>query len=479
MNKKAKIIVDATMTILLFAAMAYHISDEKLHKWFGFAMLVLFILHHILNWKWYRTAMRGKYTAVRYIRFSINMLLLISMIGLMVSGFLMSSLAFKLNIRAGLFGRKLHMLSAAWSYILISAHIGLHCDMFAHMGRNAVKKKIPPIVLHISMFIAIVYAIYKAAVRQFFFKMFWLVDYAFYDFEEPVILFIIDYILIMYVFACFAYFSMKLAQRKSSIKGVDEVPMKNQTKVFCFLPMLIMAGAIAGCTNRGEPPQNGNPLVVNNDTSGNLSSNVNIQKDDGTRTPGITNPVNGGKTLIAFFSWAYNAEEYSTDEIDVDAISQASVVVPGHTGAIAEFIGQSVEADTFIITVDYKYSADYDVCIYEHRDIRDAGKIPKLTSHIENLDDYDVVFLGFPNWNYGLPVAVRSFANEHDLSGKTVIPFVTHGTGGLARTITELNQILPDTCTILKEFHVYERNVKAAQDNVNSWLKELGYGKTL
>lgn len=181
------------------------------------------------------------------------------------------------------------------------------------------------------------------------------------------------------------------------------------------------------------------------------------------------------KVLVAFFSWAYNALAFEPDDYDVDAVGQASVVVPGDVGIIAQYIEERTEADEFIITVDYKYSSDYNVCIYEHRDQRDRGEMPNLTSWIENLDDYDTIFLGFPNWNYGLPMPVRSFVAGHDLSGKTIIPFVTHGTGGLARTIQELNEILPDDCTILQEYDVYEDDVKSAQEEVNTWLDDLGY----
>lgn len=189
------------------------------------------------------------------------------------------------------------------------------------------------------------------------------------------------------------------------------------------------------------------------------------------------NSENNGesKTLVAFFSWAYNAEEFDPDDYDVDATGQASVYAPGDVGIIAHYIEEQVPSDEFIITQDYLYSADYNVCIVEHHDQRDRGEIPELTSHIENLEDYDTIFLGFPNWNYGLPMAIRAFVNDHDLSGKTIIPFVCHGTGGLANTITQLNEIVPEGCTILQEYHVYENDVNDAGDEVAAWLSGLGY----
>lgn len=81
----------------------------------------------------------------------------------------------------------------------------------------------------------------------------------------------------------------------------------------------------------------------------------------------------------------------------------------------------------------------------------------------------------FPNWWYTIPVAVHSFVEAHDLSGKTIIPFVTHGTGGLAGTIHDLTEALPDDCTILQSYDVFEDDVKRVQDEVNEWLEGLGY----
>ena len=75
---------------------------------------------------------------------------------------------------------------------------------------------------------------------------------------------------------------------------------------------------------------------------------------------------------------------------------------------------------------------------------------PALASHVDNMEDYDIVFLGFPNWWYTLPMPVLTFVEEYDWSGKTVVPFVTHGTGGLSSTIRDLTAALPEDVTILE-----------------------------
>lgn len=247
--------------------------------------------------------------------------------------------------------------------------------------------------------------------------------------------------------------------------------MTKHKRLAAVLAALVMALTLAACSAAPSSDTTSSPSHSPDEVQGQLQEES-LPPEDEEDTPADTE---ASKVLVAFFSWAYNATPFEPEDYDIDAVGQASVVVPGDVGIIAQFIEQELDADEFIITVDYKYSSDYNVCIYEHRDQRDRGEMPNLTSWVENLDDYDTIFLGFPNWNYGLPMPIRSFVAEHDLSGKTIVPFVTHGTGGLARTIQELNEILPDDCTILQEYDVYEDDVKSAQDDVIEWLESLGY----
>jgi flavodoxin len=182
-----------------------------------------------------------------------------------------------------------------------------------------------------------------------------------------------------------------------------------------------------------------------------------------------------GKILIAYFSWAHNAQPLSRTDRNVDATTSASVIVPGDTGKIAEIIRNRINAPVHIITVDHKYPNNYNDCVDEGNRERRANIRHRLSSHITDMAGYDVIFLGFPNWWYGLPMPVYSFLEGYDFSGKTIIPFVTHGTGGLAGTIRELTAALPKSCKILKSYDVYWRNLNSVQSGVNTWLAELGY----
>lgn len=98
-----------------------------------------------------------------------------------------------------------------------------------------------------------------------------------------------------------------------------------------------------------------------------------------------------------------------------------------------------------------------------------------LTSHIENLDDYDVIFVGYPNWWYDMPMALYSFFDEYDFSGKTVIPFNVHNGSRFSSTISAIQEPEPDTEVITDGFTVSERDVAEAADDVAAWLDGIGY----
>ena len=93
-SMKFKIGIDFVMTVLLLCQMTYLLIGETAHEWMGVAMFILFILHHALNWRWYRNLVKGRYTGVRILQITVNFLVLISMLGLMVSGIILSREAF-------------------------------------------------------------------------------------------------------------------------------------------------------------------------------------------------------------------------------------------------------------------------------------------------------------------------------------------------------------------------------------------------
>lgn len=199
--------------------------------------------------------------------------------------------------------------------------------------------------------------------------------------------------------------------------------------------------------------------------------------------------------LIAYFSWADNTvvedeqaavqsalshyesvgdgENYS----DVDATSSASVVAPGNTARMAQWIQEYVGGDLFPIVVTDPYPDNYDECLDRAADEKAENARPELADHLNNIDDYDVVFLGFPNWWYTAPMAVFSFIEEYDFSGKTIVPFCAHGTGGIAGSVQDITAALPDSAEVLEPFGVYRAEIGQAQSKINEWLANLGFQK--
>lgn len=187
----------------------------------------------------------------------------------------------------------------------------------------------------------------------------------------------------------------------------------------------------------------------------------------------ISNTQN--KILIAYFTWSDNTVVENPNSIDVDAETSASVLSPGNAELIANWIAEETGGDLFSIKTQNKYSSDYDECLNQARKEMDNNERPALVERVNNIDDYDVIFLGFPNWWYTCPMAVFTFVESYDLSGKTIIPFCTHGTGGLLRTIRDLKNLLPENCEVLEPIGVYRPEVKNSKSKVLDWLRKLGY----
>ena len=107
------------------------------------------------------------------------------------------------------------------------------------------------------------------------------------------------------------------------------------------------------------------------------------------------------------------------------------------------------------------------------------GTRPPLSSHIDQevMEQYDVIFVGFPIWWYDLPMPVWSFLEEYDLSGKTIIPFFTHnGSSSGASSISTVAELCPDSTVLTDDYFTYSgNNVDEAESDVDEWLTELGY----
>lgn len=176
--------------------------------------------------------------------------------------------------------------------------------------------------------------------------------------------------------------------------------------------------------------------------------------------------------LVAYFSWADNA----VIDGEVDAVASPSVTAPGNVQQLAQWVSERTGGDLFSIQVTESYSSDWDACLERANQERAEDARPELTASVEQLERYDTVFLGYPNWWYGVPMALLSFLEENDLSDKQVYLFCSHGTGGLASSVEQIDEALPDSTALSENiFDVYEEDASSSQQDILAWLEELGY----
>lgn len=198
------------------------------------------------------------------------------------------------------------------------------------------------------------------------------------------------------------------------------------------------------------------------------------QSTEGTAEAESSEAAAQSSLLVAYFSYAENAALPD----DVDASASASIqpwngALTGNTGVVADMIAQATGAYLFSIRMVEQYPDTYDATIDQGQQEQSDGARPELATHLENLDSYDTIFLGFPNWWGDMPMAVYTFLDEVDLSGKTVIPFVTSGGSGFSNTISTIQQMEPQA-TVQEGLSIGASSATGAQQQVESWLSELG-----
>lgn len=181
------------------------------------------------------------------------------------------------------------------------------------------------------------------------------------------------------------------------------------------------------------------------------------------------------KMLIAYFTYGENAGLSSNVDVSTSAsIQLLNGQVTGNAGILAQMIQESTGGIVFSIKTSEPYPDNYDATIDRGQKENEEGARPQLATYIENLDSYDTVFIGFPNWWYDMPMIMYSFFEEYDFSGKTIVPFSTSGGSGFSDTIETIKGLEPNA-TVLEGLTIGASSVNHAQNDVNDWLRTLGY----
>ena len=184
-------------------------------------------------------------------------------------------------------------------------------------------------------------------------------------------------------------------------------------------------------------------------------------RDDSTEAPAASeetvnsresakadDPAGEGGTLIAYFSWSGNTEK------------------------MAQTIQEEIGGDLFQIEPAVPYTDDYDALLDIAQQEQADNARPELAAQVENWDSYEAVFVGFPNWWSDAPMAVYTFLESYDFSGKTLIPFNTSASGGFGRNLSGIEESAAGA-DILEGLALTEEELENVQSEVSGWLSGL------
>lgn len=171
------------------------------------------------------------------------------------------------------------------------------------------------------------------------------------------------------------------------------------------------------------------------------------------------------RILVAYFSLA--GEQYGV-----------GVIEEGNTSIIAHMIAEETGADLFSIEAVTPYPTSYDVLLDVSRAEMDEAARPEIRDRVENMEEYDIVFIGYPNWWGDMPSIVYNFLESYDFSGKVILPFCTHGGSGLSGTVRTISSMLPDSevrSGLAVRGTEAQNDRSAARSAVESYLEREGF----
>ena len=208
--------------------------------------------------------------------------------------------------------------------------------------------------------------------------------------------------------------------------------------------------SLAACSNSTQneestssTPQSSEPssALTEEADNQNISSELSAPDSEPTET--------GSKSLVVYFSWS------------------------GNTQNVAEEIQTQTDADIFEIVPATPYSDDYDAVLDLAQEEQRNDARPEISGNIENIEQYDVIYVGFPNWWGDMPMILYTFFDSYDLSGKTIAPFCTSGGSGLSNTINAIKGLEPNA-TVTEGLHIGSSSASNPNNAVSDWLSKIG-----
>lgn len=217
-------------------------------------------------------------------------------------------------------------------------------------------------------------------------------------------------------------------------------------KIISLFMALAMVLSLAACSTNQSPSES-------------TPEESSLQTNESTPTPSNTN----GKNLVVYFSMPDNVDD-STVVIDGETL--------GNTQYMAYVIQKTVGADIFRIEPETPYPTDHDKLVDLAKEEQNDNARPKIKDMIENFDTYENIFVGYPNWWGDMPMILYSFFDEYDFSGKTIIPFNTHGGSGFSDTISTIKELEPNA-EVLDGKSISRNDIQDAEQEIVDWVNSL------
>lgn len=217
----------------------------------------------------------------------------------------------------------------------------------------------------------------------------------------------------------------------------------------------------------------GSASVKNNQTTKNDSTEKSSDIDSSSNavTEAVQNNTDNENILIAYFSVPENVD---TDGIDAN--SGASIVVKnkdvlGNMQYMAMTIQEAIGGELFRIETTEEYPLEHETLVNQAKEEQNEDARPELATHIENVEQYNIIFLGYPNWWGDMPQPLYTFLEEYDFSGKTIIPFNSHGGSGFSNTIEEIKKLQPNATVKDDGLSISRNDVADSEQEITDWAK--------
>ena len=532
-NMMIKRIVDVCMTVLLLCLMAYQVTGEALHEWIGIGMTFLVIIHQILNRKWYGAIFKGKYNAYRIITSIINVTLLLSFALTAFCGMSMSGHAvpFLYGMTKVSFARRMHLSMSHWAFVLMGLHLGMHIPvMIARFKLTDKLKTLLSVELCVVAGIGLFLFIRNGMLDYLFFR----VPFAFLDYEKAGILVFLENIIML---SSWVFIGTEIAVvcRNSQMRAQEKMnPLLPMVFIMGAIILGLIFHMVSGGSDKQDfggaewsvsDEMATDSLSEKADTTETMTSGQSDRIQDSQTNASPSNVqdgfllINGGAflmgspetenwriddevqhevTVSSFYIDPYETtqEEYERlmgndpssfigEKLPVENISWLDTVnianaksidaglTPAYT-VTSDGVTWDMSANGYRLPTEANFCRHYPFEMEENYfDNLTLEARPEMTGHIENMDDYDTIILGYPNWWASIPMPIASFLEEYDFSGKRIIPFCSHGGGRFGQSLTAIAKLAPDA-DMGEGLSVHYSGGSLLSDDIQKWLDTNG-----